>query len=100
MGGAVAAIVPFIAKTIGSALIGGAVSKVLAPKPPAPAAPPPPPPVPEAAPARVEAPAVDAQAVQKRRAAVKRAAPRGRRATILTAPAGTEDETGTTLLGG
>lgn len=102
MGGAVAAIVPFIAKTVGSALIGGAVSRVLAPKPPAPAAPPPPPPppppAPAAAPARVEPPAVDSAEVRRQRTAAKRAAPRGRRATILTSPTGAQD--GTTLLGG
>ena len=105
MGGFVAAAAPFIVKTIGSALIGGAVSRVLAPKPPTVAAlppppPPPPPPVPQAAPARVEPPGLDTEVVRRQRAAVKRALPRGRRATILTSPTGVEEQGGTTLLGG
>ncbi len=107
MGGAVAFIAPLlkVITAVGTVASAAGAIKSLTAKPPAqPALPPPPaplPPVAEAAPARVEPPATDAEAVRRQRTVAKRAAPKGRRATILTSATGlTDDQNKTTLLGG
>lgn len=89
-----------------SSFAGSMVSRALAPKPSAPP-PPPPPPVPvQQAPAqapqeRVEAPSLENESVKEKRDAIKRAAPKGRKSTILTTSTGVaEDSNKTTLLGG